>query len=83
MRNRAIFIIRFILISHHTEIYYIFFYIDGMKKITISAAILFSLCTGVYFAKNLISSEKTNFKECPCTPDCQPEDAWCTCEAAC
>ena len=54
-----------------------------MKKFTVSAAILFSLCSGFYFANNLISSENINSKECPCTPDCQPGDAWCTCEAVC
>ena len=54
-----------------------------MKKITITAAILVSLCTGVYFANSLIFSENINTKECPCTPDCQPGDAWCTCDAAC
>ena len=54
-----------------------------MKKFTISAAILFSLGSGFYFANNLISSENINSKECPCTPDCQPGDAWCTCEAVC
>ena len=54
-----------------------------MKKITITAAILFSLCTGVYFANSLIFSENINTKECPCTPDCQPGDVWCTCDAAC
>ena len=54
-----------------------------MKKISISAAMLFLLCTGVYFSNNLISSESVNSKECPCTPECQPEDAWCSCEANC
>ena len=38
-----------------------------MKKFTISAAILFSLFSGIYFANNLISSENINSKECPCT----------------
>ena len=54
-----------------------------MKKFTISAAFLFSLCSGIYFANNLIFLENINSKECPCTPDCQPGDAWCTCEAVC
>lgn len=54
-----------------------------MKKFTFSAAVLFSICSGIYFANNLISSENIDSNECPCTPDCQPRDSWCTCEAVC
>ena len=54
-----------------------------MKKVIISLAVLFSLGTGLYLANNYLSSEGLKTVECPCTPDCQPGDAWCTCKAAC
>ena len=54
-----------------------------MKKVIISLAVLFSLGTGLYLANNYLSIEDLKTVECPCTPDCQPEDEWCTCKGKC
>ena len=54
-----------------------------MKKVIIFMAVFFSFCTGFYLANNYLFEEKLKTADCPCTPDCQPGDAWCTCKAAC
>jgi hypothetical protein len=49
-----------------------------MKKtiLTISA-------TALIVGAALLASFVTNENNCPCTPECQPGDAWCTCIADC
>ena len=54
-----------------------------MKKVIISLAVLFSFGTGFYLANNYLFVDNVKTADCPCTPACQPGDAWCTCKAAC
>ena len=51
-----------------------------MKKVIISLAVLFSFGTGFYLASNHFFVDNVKTADCPCTPDCQPGDAWCTCK---
>ena len=54
-----------------------------MKKIIISLAILFSFGSVFYLANNYLFIDNVKTVDCPCNPDCQPGDAWCTCKATC
>lgn len=50
-----------------------------MRKYIIAGLIGIAALTTV-FAFTMNSETK---KGCPCTPDCQPDDAWCTCPTDC
>ena len=51
-----------------------------MKKLIIALSVMFTLCTGFYFANNFLVNDDVKSINCPCTPDCKPGDAWCKCE---
>ena len=53
-----------------------------MKKVIISLAFYF-LLVRFYLANNYLFVDNVKTADCPCSPDCQPGDAWCTCKAAC
>tara|TARA_B100001287_G_scaffold253747_1_gene236651 strand:+ start:1018 stop:1191 length:174 start_codon:yes stop_codon:yes gene_type:complete len=50
-----------------------------VKKVIIFTALVFASGSGIYFANHFLSNHTNKSLECPCTPDCQPGDAWCTC----
>lgn len=57
-----------------------------MKKYIISSIIGVAALTSVLAFSS--TNEGTTCKNgsceaCPCTPDCQPGDAWCTCPSDC
>jgi hypothetical protein len=60
-------------------------YLGFMKKVYLIGVLSFT-CAGAYslveFDNAECSSELTSV-DCPCTPDCMPGDAWCTCPQTC
>tara|TARA_B100001758_G_C17998833_1_gene396950 strand:+ start:387 stop:557 length:171 start_codon:yes stop_codon:yes gene_type:complete len=54
-----------------------------MKKVLISFVLLFCFGTGFYLLNNSLNTEDNKTIDCPCTPDCQPGDAWCSCKESC
>lgn len=62
-----------------------FQYIDVMKKVYLIGLLCF-ICSGLYALLQLDNADcctELTSKDCPCTPDCMPGDAWCTCPQAC
>ena len=50
-----------------------------MKKAILFTAFILLTGSGIYLANNYFVNKDVKSIECPCTPDCQPGDAWCTC----
>ena len=56
-----------------------------MKKMYLIAALCVtcSCAYALFQSTNADCSNDLNSVTCPCTPDCMPSDAWCTCPQSC
>lgn len=58
-----------------------------MKKIFFSISATLFIAVAIVFANNTdnqtCSKDANCCVSCPCTPDCQPSDDWCTCISSC